>query len=502
MSWSPAFLGKLEGRRLRPHFLLEAVEGSEFQPGVGTIALSSHQMAGYTQGLGAIGNSVSAGQVQIGDWSTSVSEITLGYRGKIDIRQSVARGQLLKLRVGWPGWAPGDYEAVFVGHVQNIQRSGDDWTITLRSIVASLISRMTQTLELTALFCDVAESTLASGYTAIAGVGASSVVVVSAVDSEKETGGDRLLQIFPDTGEDPFFVVATFLAGSTFTVDTAAILGTTCFTSAAGSRVVYCAYVHDDPVDAIRKIMTSTGAGSNGNYDTLPRSWGVGIPTNILDNDDMDLTQAVVKPTGVVTPVWEVYSTEAQDDGLAFVQGVLGPAGMLLCERQGKITVRGVNPSNVRFYDVERVTDADIISIDRQETWDSGTPLEYGYLSAQTPNGSADADGEGLESRPASAARYLYLDYIEDDANDWRDSVLERCTPWSTRIPEIVEIRCLGLRLAKLTACDCVEISSRHFKTRDRATLPSLMILSVETDWWGGTVRILAAYHPPTAAEF
>ncbi len=404
MSWSANFISKMSSRRCRPRFLLETVDGSDFEPGVGTVGLSSHLMAGYTQALTSVGNSMGAGRLQIGDWSHTTSELTLGFRGSVDIRRSVARGLLMQLRVGFPGWPAGDYEPVFYGHVQSIDRSGDDWTITLRSVVASLVSRMTQDVDDTALFSSLGTSTLNTAYVD----GVSTVIqVASAAAAEKEggAGGAYLLQVYPDTG-DPFFVIADVLDTTPVGYDefqtlTTGILGTVSASASMGAQVKFCAYIKDSPTRAARRVLMSTGSGLNGLYDTLPFSWGVGIPQHLIDDDDCDRTKAIAQPTGFASSKWYVYSVETQDDGLSWLQGVLGPAGLVLCERQGQLTIRAVSPPYQAQYDTKIVNDTDIQRIDIHQTWDTSTPVEFAYfLITAAASTFGTAVGEDLDSRP------------------------------------------------------------------------------------------------------
>jgi hypothetical protein len=501
MGWSAAFIARLHEPNYRPRFLLETVEATEFLPGTQSLALSSHYMPGYVQGLSG-GSRIGASRLEIGDWSASISEMTINFRGTIEIRRSITRGQLLVLRVGWPGWPASDYEPVFHGHVVALDRAGDEWSITMRSVVASLTSRMTQVIDDCALFSGVEDGEIAAEYEA----GDPQVVVLSTAAAEADQGGSYLLQLFPDDG-DPFFLVSdTVDPPFTFEdVAATACLGTTAATSSG--RVVFCAHINRGPVDAARRILVSTG-GTNGPYDTLPMSWGIGIPDSMLDHDDIGVTLDLVE-TGL--PAWRIYATEPQDDGLSWVQSVLSPAGIIVTERQGLVTIRAVSPADVRVYADFGISDADIISFDRQEAWDSGNPLEFAYFALTEPSGATLDDGslvptvvvgETLETRPASGARTVHLAYLDADETDWCNAVAARLAPWSTRPAELVALTCRGLRLAYLAPCDSITINSRHFSTRDGSTSPRLMVLSAEPDWWGGTVRLVAAYHPPTEEEF
>jgi len=368
-------------------------------------------------------------------------------------------------------------------------------------VIASLVSRLATDASTAPLFSALVDSA-AEQLTATYNPASVVLAVTDTSAAERETGGSYLLQMFPDTG-DPFFLTATGKVAGGFTgVSLTGILGTAAVCT-AGNEVRFCAYIDEDPCDAARKVMASTGTGANGLYDKLPATWGVGVPQWVFDHDDIDLTALIVKPNGP-NMEWDVYSTELQDDGLSWLQGVLSPAGLVLVERQGMVTIRAVSPSYDRPYGFETVNDTEIVSFDRHQVWDSGMPVEFAYVlvkAASSVVGTA-SPLEIMDSRPASAKRNIFLDYVHSNTADWEDTVADRLAPWATRLPEIVEITCAGMRLAILAPCDSLVIRSRHFTVRDRTPEPSFMVLCVEPDWWAGTVRIIAAYIPESQSEF
>lgn len=505
MGWSANFLLEINKRIYSPRFLLETVNDVEFKPGSG-LALSSHPTAGYRTAITLEGSRVAAGQLSVGDWSYSVPEVTIGI--DTDVSQLVARGQLLVLRVGWPGWSPGDYEPVFYGHLQSVDRSGDDWTLTIRSILASLVSRMTSEAVDIQLFGDLASSEVASA-AYVAGAASIRVDNGSTAELEGGAGAKYLLQVFGDDGE-PFFLLADALDTSPVGYDrfdlnpTTAILGTTAAAAAIGQEVRYCAMVYDSPTRAVRRfILTKNGDSVNGLYDTLPPNWGLGIPMECVDDDDIDITKAIVAPASAPTSKWYVCSAEPQDDGLSWIQSVLNPAGMFLCVRQGLLTIRAVSPCDRRQYAMSVVNDRDIQSIRRHERWNTATPVEYGFLSVTAASSTFGSnDSENLDSRPASGEYAIDLDYVHDDDTAWEVAVIDRLLPWYTRLTEIIDITCIGLRLAFLAPGDLIQLDTRHVRTRDRATFPMFFLLAVDVDWFEGTVSMIAAYHPSSPNEF
>lgn len=498
--WSAEFVERISRSVVRPIFILETVEDVQFDPGVAPLKISSHNLPGYNQAIGLMGSRISAARVNIGDWTATVSELVIGYRGAVDIRRSVTRGQLLVLRVGFPGWGASDFEAVFYGQVQSVDRSGEDWTISMRSALSATASRMTTDEDDVALFGSLATTTLAEAYT----VGEADIDVASTASAEVEDGAGKkyLIQIFPDSG-DPFFLTASGVSGNTFTGCSAAgILGTTAANASNGNGVALCAHIYDRPTRVIRKVLQSTGTSVYGELDSLPANWGIGLPYWMFDDDDIGVTDLIVEPAGIGAK-WNVYATEAVDDALSWLNGVASPAGMVICERQGLITIRAASPSYDRPYGVNTVNDSEIMSFDRCETWSTDPPLAWAYMIVQAAaNVSGTGYGEKMDTRPASAERHVDLDYVEDDPDDWEYAVANRLGPWATRVAEVVEITCAGLRLAQLAPCDSLVVRSRHFTVRDRTPEPTLMVLSVEPDWWQGTVKLILAYIPESASEF
>lgn len=515
MSWSPTFLSAIAQPRLYPRFLLESVEDSGFDPGVAPLKLSSHGgVDGYTQAI-AEGGNLSASLLGIGEWTGSASELTIPLTK--DVRDSAARGIIVVFRVGFAGWPESDYEAVFAGQIQSLDEAGPNrWSMTVRSIVGSLTSRLTQDIDYTGLFGACLSTDIAAGeaYNAVGGVGPATITLTDAesagAESDPPYPGNYLVQVVPDAG-DPFLLrvsAPTFASTDLFTAETGAILGTTASSASPGATVNICGYIQDHPVDVARKVLVSTGVdAANGPYDTLPETWGLGIPTFMVDDDDIDLTLSISTPSGVGTPLWDVYSVGPQEDGLAWLNGVLSPAGVIICERQGQITIRAVFPAYEPQYETVEISDHDIVSIERRQTWDSSVPIEFAYILVSTPpydfldDTEASETFEELDSRPGSYSRSIQLPYVGDDVSDWRRSVIDRLSPWSTRLPETIEMTLLGLRYAYLAPCDSIVLDTRYFRTRDQADLPTLMVLSVQPDWWMGGVRVVAAYIPADPAE-
>lgn len=499
MAWSARFLRALEAGNRRPRFLLSRVTTPEFPVGE-DIKWSSHAEAGYLPVLCAEGSSYRAGALSLLDWSSTFSELALGARQLegVELRDQLQKGQVLELKIGFPGWAVGAYETVFTGVVNGFARGeGERWVLTLRSAATLALTRLSTTDP--ALFFHLEETAVRTDY-----VAGSTTLDVDAVLAELDSdGGSYLVQVTPNDG-DPFFLTATATSGGNqYTgVSTTGQIETTEADADAANAVKFCAYIKDNPVDVALKVLTSTGNAYNGDWDTLPLAWGLGLPVELVDTDDCAFTAAQVAPA-VATPTWDVYATEIQDDGLTWLQGVLSPAGIFLTERQGKLTVRAATDPDSSAAYTTAIWDDELASL-TYDTYNPDQPVEYDTVRWNSAGiGNILSDSEVVTTKPSADRNVIHLDYVVDDASDWRDAISDRLTIWSQHISEVVDLVAIGWRLAQLAPGDHLYVNSRHYRSKaaDGAALP-LLVLSVEPDWWGGTTRVRAAFVSALAEAF
>lgn len=496
MGWSPAFVRAIEDGVTAPRYLLEVLHSDGFRP-LDYLTLSSHDESGqWAQVIQGTGTG-SAAMTHVGDWSSTMSELRINVVWFADIRNQIARGTIVQLKMGFAGWSTGDFQPIFTGHVQSITRlPGEQWSISIRSIVASLSTRLTQLQNEGSLFHTLpyATSIATANYTA----GDATLNVGATASAERETGGQYLIRITPSTaGLDPFYLFASGKTATTFTGCSAlGQLGTLAVSSLIGDTVEALALIQDHPIDAIRKIVCSTGAGTNGAFDTLPDSWGIGIPDAAWDHDDAEWTKVLVAPVGVPDAAWDLFADAPAEDALSWLIGVMAPAGLFFTMHQGRLTIRGGSTqSQHRSVTGGMITDNDIVSIDRYDTWDPASPIEYSEVTASTVSGSG-VSLSSLDSRPSGSNVELSLPYITGNQSGWRDNVLERLAGWYTHVPEVLDITCVGWRLATMAPGDHVVLRSKMWLPRDGMDPGFLVLLSVDPDWFGATTRLRAAYLP------
>jgi hypothetical protein len=250
-------------------------------------------------------------------------------------------------------------------------------------------------------------------------------------------------------------------------------------------------------VDVAKKIITSTGLGTNGDWDTLPASWGIGLPWSVLNFDDMDTTKnAIAAGTTGVTGNWRVYASDPQDDALGWLQStVLNPAGLFLTEAEGQLTVRCGTNSNGQQTDVQWISDAEIVSISDYQEWDPQATVEYSRLLVNAP-GLLSSSVEYLASLPASFQRSVTLPFLDANETLWVANVQDRTVGWSCRIPEAITLVVLGHGRANLAPGSGLGITSKRLESRSPYPDDLWMVTSVEPDWWGATTAIRASRIP------
>jgi hypothetical protein len=113
-----------------------------------------------------------------------------------------------------------------------------------------------------------------------------------------------------------------------------------------GDDVEPLIFFRRNPVDIVLRVLTSTGLGTNGASDLYPAAWGLAIPEACVDL----ATSALVKGAGYTLPssgdrVLEVLvevGDEGVEDALAWMESLLSPWGIILCQRQGQICLRAL----------------------------------------------------------------------------------------------------------------------------------------------------------------
>lgn len=504
MAWTSDFLDAISADVVRPRFLLESVVcGDSASPFGGVLKLSSFPATGYVHALSPQASSISYGRLQPGDWSRTHGAWSIGVQPSYDPRADTARGQVVVLRMGFSGWSVAEFEDVAVGVVRGLDWRNGMWVLRVVELVGALTSRFTSDPSNGALFHSLTQSTLGAAYTA----GALQITVNNGSSFEQSSagGGEGYLLLVTPTSGSPFYLRATTRVGDVFSGLTRNLYGTTDADAANGNTCKEIAYTKSHPMNIARRILTSTGTnGSNGTRDVLPQGWAYGIPTSLVDENDIEAFQLERNNSAD----WDLFEDESQTDGLSWLQTFLQPAGMFLATHQGRVTVRAiVDPENADTPGTVDIDDDDIEELE-YSTWDDDCPVEYARHFTKNGSGSFDLalselNTTDLHTRPVrtSIRRTLPWDWV--GTSTWVDDVNTHAGPWSTRVPERIDLTLRGWRCGRASMGDVVRFSTRFLSSRHADIgygfdLRRCVVLGGGADWFGSRTHLTLGVLPPT----
>jgi hypothetical protein len=371
--------------------------------------------------------------------------------------EALRRGVLCRLLIGVRGWARADYQPLRAGRIQAVRCSHPQSVrVEVWDLATALRSRMTPTYSgsLTEQAQDLFYGSCGSTTTASAYVAGSSTSlnVTSLSAFNRETTGVALL-----TGNSGTQFYVTYTGTSTGPnrltgVSTIGYFETVAENAASGNAIQAVPYLSGHPVSITRKLLTSTGAGTNGGFDTYPEAWGLGIDTDWLDSPDLAiLQQSVIRATGVAYG-WTVLPEAAQPDPWAWWSSYLSAAGIWICTRQGQVVMRCArDPNTATELLAEALTDADLVHGEAPEVswYAEETPEAYCRYKAA---GIATTSGGSNSSVTTLPARGEWISDLGDvlagqaDEEGIRDEVAARCAPWVHLTPETISLTVTGLR--------------------------------------------------------
>ena len=497
MAWSSEFLRRLSATPVRPQFRFETFDlgtGAGNTPGSPS---STAEIAGF---------SASSAGMQAVSWTPTASgfNVLIGVENPGALLGYLKRGALCRVRCAIGTTAAAQWNTIAIGRIMDVNGVPPEIVVQCTDFLAALGSRLTVTPAELPLFSDAANTTtLTSDYTA----GDASLAVSATSGFSKESGGATvgLLQVTPTSGS-PFFLTWSSKTGSSFTVSTSGVLGTTAVDAVTGDTVTHYPYIVDHPLRIARKVLTSTGSGTNGGFDTLPKSWGYGIPAEFIDGDDIARYVTASTPSSG-TANWQAYVTEPQNDGGSWLRGLLSPAGMFIVSRQGQISARcavacytppaALEPEIV-------ITDQDIAEVVSHSRFDTSIAAQGAGIRVKGPTTQQTSKRTQIATLPAVEVVSYELPYL-GRANEalQLEQVRDRLLHWSASVPEKITIICAGLRLAGLSPGDLVRLTCRKVVGRIEGEggfyrLRRCMVATVAPDFVAAEVRLeLLAPTPP-----
>lgn len=457
MAWSAEFVRALRANVRSPMFCLRQLK-IDAAPGH-YIAVSSHRGGeGYvgivrvaTQSSRLMPRSVTS---QIGGFSVEIT----GASAIRDVMGAMVRGTPVELLCGFDGMAYDQWERIAIGVVRDTELTRSSLVVQAQDILAGFRQRFDPDATYASLFSDIngGGTTLDGGYTA----GDTTITVASTSGFALETGGTGAIRI------GSFYLTYTGTTATTFTgVSATAILGTAANTS-SGALVYRTAYLTGHPLDIARKILVSTGGGTNGAYDTYPAYWSLAVPTEIIDHDDIDAWKQVAKVSSG-SYSWGLLESATQADAYAWLSGtLLGPGGFYLAVRQGQITARALQDP---YQDHARAFGN--LSLDDLEDYvvrgyDGDHTPEYCATRAITASGFTDEATATAATMPTERRRDLDVSArVRSNESAVRTEMLARLAPTFNRVPERIEATGT-MRLAQFGPGDALDLIDERILTR------------------------------------
>ena len=525
MGWSPAFIEALSASVVVPRWRLEFV--SDLSGTQGASASSPSHEAGSSLGFGP-SISVGGGRVSPGSWSYTDGSWSVSIVGSIQPLHDagIIRGNLARLLVGFEGWDEADYEPIAIGAIDQISGVKPNYLLIFRSILTHLQTRHTNASADLSLFdsldLDDADRTpVSTAVTAKYDPASDTTITVTSTASFEKGSTLGVLLCDDSTSGDPFLVNYTGSTATSFTgVSSSDRFGTSRVCLSTAGTVYAGAYLEGHPLDIAREILASTGNGTNGTYDTLPETWGLGVPQDWIDDDDIDVWKAAIgnKAPGGTDHDWDLAVFEGQSNAIGWLASQIAEAGIWLVVRQGRISIRAAqNPDETsvwRFEDTVRtglhIDLSDIEEIEAFDAWHPEVPAESaGTIAVYNSGHSPPSPGAPLSSVEitdgyvnsipgTTRAEHDLTESVWETSTDPALDVIYRCGIWEMRIPERLRLRCRGLRLAQLCPGDIVDVTCPFIEgalshTRGGYDEVQAMVTAVDTDWIGGIVVVEVA---------
>lgn len=508
MAWSAEFLTLL-ARPQRELIYYVSVEQFGDEPGQPWSACS-HSGWGADSLLVAGSIQTQGSSLDPYSGSTTIGAFSFEIAHSVDsARRALRRGSILVLRVGGAGFALGDFQVVAFGVVRTWSGVAPRWRVQCHDLFTALHNRLTTDALICRLFDGLPESdTPSTTLSSSVAVGASSYPVASTAlfgSSGKETGGIGALLVATSAGDPYYRLWSGVTTGpDAITISspaTASLMGTTDLGASSGDEITLVGYLSGHPLEIVRKILHSTGSGTNA-YDTYPQTWGYGIPYGYIDSDDIqayiDATQAGAGGTS-----WRWAQVGPVDSGLTFLQSFLAGWGGFLAIRQGKITARALFwtiASDAVRVDTE-ITDAEIVRVDEYSAYDFAHQLEYTQIRVTTATAYSYSSQGEIATLPTGLYREFDLsDRVFDSESDQRTEVLGRLFEGQTRVPEVLILTLAGLARAALCVGDIVKLTTQRVVTReygsDGYNLRDVLVTQVNPDWPRGTVQVALLIYP------
>jgi hypothetical protein len=499
MTWSPAFIDRLRFANsltflFRLHFIPTAHGvGSELILDNTNPDIQIESSSVRINGTSITGQSFSS---TFGSFSL---RIVGDYRA---ISDSINRGQIAILYVGFSDISLGSYQRLIWGQLSNVRKINfETYEFVFDDALSSLNNRQdlrydtVTTLHKSSLFYTLGqETTLTGNFNTNTDT---NLPVTDVTKFERDSTGRGLMLIDDSVHATPFYAewvsktVTSSPAGylvmrhtptqKAYPTETAATIPTTLHS--ASTTVYNAGQITDFPPHIMGKVI-QTGTGAI--LDDLPDSWGVGgdFPSDIYDYADAETQKVYIRAStaaAAVTYRWRIPLTGAITEFMRVLTQKANDLGQWPVLRQGRISWRGCDDPNETTIPnglkpiAYNITDDDIISVSRHEFFDAHVRGLYGKIAIKYDENAsirtttstkkfnslpayttADSRGDGLTYDNALDRRYL----AEGDAL--------RMQSYHRSISEKITLT-MQLHMCRFVAGDNVTISSSILFGRDEA---------------------------------
>ena len=430
---------------------------------------------------------------------------------------ALRRGAMVRLSIGRVGQSASEFRSLKLGRIYSVKTAGHPRTyrVEVWDIHTAFRSRMTATSvtsqQRAKLFYGTAGATYAvatSGYT----VGAS-IININDTAADRftlESGGAGVARVTSNSSGD-FLIKYTGIGATSLTgVVSSGSFGTTAADASIGNAVVAVCLLEGHPVDILHKILTSTGLGTNGDFDVYPRSWGLGVPAEMIDAASFNQAKRILSVTGGTYDFTLLVDAE-QADPSAYIESVLRPAGIWFCVREGQIVCRVARDmhtagtqrqqGNIFEQDLLGVPVVEWYPTDQPETYfrsliqDSGTDVTFTRASTSTLPVREEVVYNLLGV--FNGATSAHITRVTDDLKD-------RVGPWAHMLPEYIDVHLRGLRSyapGDIVAFTCGQAYGRLDGTRDGYNRRPVMVIREAMDLNTNSTKLTLATLPISLQE-
>lgn len=507
MAWSDAFLAMLDEPDREPVYVLEALSGDESDGwGFGqSWRVASHKGLGIEVAIGREGGSTRSpvsfrGQrLHVDSWRASLGAFTVTLNNWTSAVDNLRRGLFMVLRMGFAGWALSDFETVGIGILKSFQVRGPVATLTVDDVMQALVTRRTTKPDRVQYFNNVGKSAAVNG-----GTGLSGNVTLSSTDNfEKAETHSGAVMFVESDGSDFFITKYESIVGSQlrgldlinnlFDTDNPG-------TVVPGQQAVNVAYLKGHPFTIFRRLITSTGEGTNGAGDVYPRSWSVGIPEAYIASTDIATWESRYSVDSGEFNI-ELLIDSPQSSGLSWLLNNYSLMGIYPSILQGQLTLRSaLDPTDsAQWGDIAQLelTDADIAEVIDHSIWDDNKASISGRPYVRTEQVDDVTDGLngltrilratlgealGLTDTSNDAVgvlvdltdlpgqletEYDISGFVRNNKAEIATAVAKRVGPWVRILPETATLRVRRWRASQITTGNVILLTTDKMYGRE-----------------------------------